>query len=83
MLVAIAAKLRPNWPNWLYWAGQAISPNSVDRLAGINHTITQEKFCLQAVGDPSELLARELHSNAEESYALIIVAGSSGPLVLL
>ena len=37
-----------------YWAGQAFSPNSVDRLAGINHTITQDKISLQAVGDPSE-----------------------------
>ena len=35
---------------------QAISPNSVDRLAGINHTMTQDKISLQAVGDASEQL---------------------------
>ena len=35
---------------------QAISPNSVDRLAGINYTITQDKISQQAVGDPSERL---------------------------
>ena len=33
---------------------QAISPNSVDRLAGINHTMTQDKISLQTVGDASE-----------------------------
>ena len=83
MLVAIAAKLRPNWPNCLYWAGQAISPNRVDRLAGINHTIIQENFVCKQLETPQNYSREELHSNAEESYALIIVAGSSGPLVLL